>query len=170
MLQKNLKIPTKIVESISWQLIDLLSQPMIEMSIPIFQRHFEWKIENSIELLDDILNVVNGICSGHYIKNISYYFGSVIGPVAREMILIDGQQRLIVIFLTLSALRDIVQDDEFKDKVNSYIFNQDEESKNRLKLKQPYSNCKVFEAILNAEEISEEDKKTNVFKGLLTLK
>lgn len=78
-----------------------------QSEIPIFQRRYEWKEENVLTLLDDIVLVANnnedGAC--HFIGSIMYKSSGLEDGVEKRTI-IDGQQRLTTISILLLALED----------------------------------------------------------------
>ena len=66
--------------------------------IPVYQRNYDWKIENCKQLFDDLIKVVRN-------KRKSHFFGSIVSvhsDEARydEYLVIDGQQRLTTVSAT----------------------------------------------------------------------
>ena len=65
--------------------------------IPVYQRKYSWEIEQVKRLLDDIERA--------YINNKDHFTGSIIcKKINNDLILIDGQQRLITISLILKTI------------------------------------------------------------------
>jgi len=75
--------------------------------VPDYQREYVWKVEDQVEqFLDDIDNEYDR----HVSEQKSYFIGSIIlVKNAGKYDVIDGQQRLTTIVLTLCAFRDLLK-------------------------------------------------------------
>ncbi len=74
--------------------------------IPVYQRRYDWKLENCRQLYDDLKKVVLE-------KRNSHFFGSIVSSVVPngskiEYHIIDGQQRLTTVTLLLLAIRNLI--------------------------------------------------------------
>ena len=74
--------------------------------IPVYQRNYDWKIDNCRQLFDDLVKVVKN-------KRHSHFFGSIVSsyqPNGRytEYLVIDGQQRLTTVSLLLLAMYNLI--------------------------------------------------------------
>ena len=74
--------------------------------IPVYQRKYDWKLENCRQLYDDLKKIVQD-------KRDSHFFGSLVSSVVPngskiEYHIIDGQQRLTTITLLLLAIRNLI--------------------------------------------------------------
>ena len=74
--------------------------------IPVYQRKYDWKLENCRQLYDDLKKIVRD-------KRDSHFFGSIVSSVVPngskiEYHIIDGQQRLTTVTLLLLAIRNLV--------------------------------------------------------------
>ncbi|MGB3346525.1 MAG: DUF262 domain-containing HNH endonuclease family protein [Candidatus Humimicrobiia bacterium] len=99
-----------------------------QFMVPLFQRTYSWKNENIQRLWEDVEDTK----SDH---EITHFFGSIVTmPVpssasgVSKYVIIDGQQRLVTIFIFLAALRnkiiEIRPDYEKKDEINElYLIN-----------------------------------------------
>ena len=77
--------------------------------VPDYQREYVWEAEQVEQLLNDI-NAELGNDSGQAPE---YFIGSVVvcpGTAADVLELIDGQQRMTTLFLTLCAIRDRIKE------------------------------------------------------------
>ena len=74
-------------------------------SVPDYQREYVWQIEQVEQLLTDIYAELNGSDPE---KAPEYFIGSIVGCPGKDGVfdLIDGQQRMTTLFLTLCAIRD----------------------------------------------------------------
>ncbi len=76
--------------------------------VPDYQREYVWGAEEVEQLLTDIYGEISG---SDPVKAPEYFIGSiVVCPSAGGVLeLIDGQQRMTTLFLTLCAIRDYLQ-------------------------------------------------------------
>ena len=81
--------------------------------IPIYQRNYSWEKQHCQRLWDDVLRIgINSESSSHFFGPITYMEPEEpqnLGAV-RQLLLIDGQQRLTTLSLLLSALCRIVEE------------------------------------------------------------
>ena len=93
-------------------ILDFIQKSMgCQFVIPVYQRNYTWKAKEEVEVfLDDTERLL-------YKESSAHFFGIVIYldlPRAfnhHEYQVVDGQQRLTTIFLTLYALKHIAQQD-----------------------------------------------------------
>jgi hypothetical protein len=72
--------------------------------IPFFQREYRWAPDKANNLLDDILNVVDGLTDKHFLGAVIVH-GRRANPTDPKVFeVIDGQQRLTTAFLFMAAL------------------------------------------------------------------
>jgi uncharacterized protein with ParB-like and HNH nuclease domain len=88
--------------------------------VPEYQRSYIWETENVNELLEDL--------SSAYEKNVEgeYFLGSLVLKKTDESKfdeyeLLDGQQRLTTFLLLLAVIRDLLEDQKHKLKINGKI-------------------------------------------------
>ena len=74
--------------------------------IPVYQRNYDWKIENCKQLYDDLKKIMKRGCKSHF-------FGSIVSVhndgEFNEYMVIDGQQRLTTISLLLLAMYNLMK-------------------------------------------------------------
>ena len=85
--------------------------------VPVYQRNYDWKETHCKQLFRDILNVIT-LGHEHFLGTICFKNTS-----SRERSIIDGQQRLTSISLLLKALYDLVDNDEYRDEIATYLYN-----------------------------------------------
>lgn len=78
--------------------------------IPVYQRRYDWKIENCKQLYNDLLRLTKKSEGNHF-------FGSIVSDVVgagstTEYHIIDGQQRLTTVTLLLLAIAKLVEKGE----------------------------------------------------------
>jgi uncharacterized protein with ParB-like and HNH nuclease domain len=101
MAQEN--IPIKV------GLLELLRGSMgTQFVIPAYQRNYTWSAAKEVyQLFEDLYAVLSGERSKHFI-GIMIYLEKQLSPFHSERSVIDGQQRLTTIFLTLYAIKEIL--------------------------------------------------------------
>ena len=82
--------------------------------IPVYQRKYDWKIENCSQLYEDLKKIIRKNRSSHF-------FGSICSQVIPngskiEFHIIDGQQRLTTITLLLLAMSNLVKSGRVKSE------------------------------------------------------
>jgi uncharacterized protein with ParB-like and HNH nuclease domain len=87
--------------------------------VPDYQREYVWKEKQVTQLLEDINEQMGDSSSIHFIGTI--LVSPTIGGKENCFDVIDGQQRLITIFLILCALRALSEDDKRKDHIGKLI-------------------------------------------------
>ena len=109
--------------------------------IPIFQRRYSWEEHHCRQLWDDILRI------GENDEILSHFLGSIVymeprlQPVTavRQLLVIDGQQRLTTLSLLLSALSRAIDEEGSEINIsprrlsNYYLFNAEEDDEFRYK-------------------------------------
>lgn len=162
------------------QIINFLQAPKVQFVIPIYQRNYDWTITECRELLKDIIQVSEENRPSHFIGSIVFIHDGVYSSSneVKELVIIDGQQRLTTINILYVALYRFAKENgigEDADMVyemfltNKYV--QKESSK--LKLKQTDRNADAFKAILygnekSFNEYSNVKENFNFFSGEIT--
>ncbi len=159
--------------------LDFIQKSMgCQFVIPVYQRNYTWKAKEEVEVfLDDTERLLYKESSAHFF-GIVIYLGLPRAFNHHEYQVVDGQQRLTTVFLTLYALKHIAQQDiydsTFPDKlddmylINKYI----EDASMKLKLKPLVSDDNVYVKIVegNLKNISPEEQNTNVYKNYVAIK
>lgn len=93
--------------------------------IPPYQRPYKWGTEQAEQLLDDLLDWM-GDDDTQDVKNADPYFlGSIVlikslhSPDAE---VVDGQQRLTTLTILFSALRETIDDQDFRESLTEYLY------------------------------------------------
>lgn len=127
--------------------------------IPVYQRNYDWKIENCKQLYDDLIKVIRN-------NRKSHFFGSVVSVYepssARniEFLVIDGQQRLTTITLLLLAMYNLIQEGKVSYKtpmLNDMIYEQFlvdkyQEKDKRIKLKPIKNDKNAFDKLFDDQD------------------
>ena len=109
------------------RLIEYMEGATKRFIIPVYQRSYDWKIENCKQLYDDLVRVIRNNRSSHF-------FGSLVSvyqPSGKnvEFLVIDGQQRLTTISLLLLAMHNLM-------------------AKNLIHPESPYLSQQIYETFL----------------------
>jgi uncharacterized protein with ParB-like and HNH nuclease domain len=154
------------MEAKQTQIQIFLQTPKVQFVIPVYQRNYDWTTHQCGELLRDIIAVENENRVSHFIGSIVYlHEGIIITSEVRELVIIDGQQRLTTINILYVALYRYAREKglpEQEEIYKSFLTNQYVQNESsKLKLKQTDTNALAFKAILNGTE-NELDKYSNV--------
>jgi uncharacterized protein with ParB-like and HNH nuclease domain len=134
--------------------------------IPVYQRNYDWKIENCKKLFDDILIALE--------KDKTHFVGSIVQVQkdeergVRPFIIIDGQQRLTTIYLLLKAILDASTRESTKEDLKDSLFNKFRDNpnirddRNKLKLKANTQDNKQLMLLMD-ENINEMNKESTVY-------
>ena len=87
------------------QISNFLQTPNVQFVIPVYQRNYDWTTTECKELLHDIISVETENRGTHFIGSIVFvYEGTYSTNEVRELVIIDGQQRLTTINILFVAL------------------------------------------------------------------
>jgi len=147
--------------------------------IPVYQRNYDWKLDNCKQLFQDIEDIVG--------RNKKHFIGTVCTKLEGrwKTVIIDGQQRITSLMLLFKAIYDECDDPVTKDRIkNQYLQNpypKTEEDKIKLKpikkdidiynklIKYDYDDQK-FDAFTDIEKDSNVFKNYQFFRGALNNK
>ena len=79
-------------------IINFLQAPNVQFVIPVYQRNYDWTNTECKELLNDIISVETENRGTHFIGSIVFvHEGTYSTSEVKELVIIDGQQRLTTI-------------------------------------------------------------------------
>lgn len=141
--------------------------------IPAYQRNYTWTANKEVrQLFDDLKEVLKGNYKQHFI-GIMIYLERSLNPFVRERSIIDGQQRLTTIFLTLYAIYYLMKernmDAEAEQLENTYLINLTNKDI-KYKLKPLVSDDTVYKQIVNGDFKEISNVNSNVYKNFVYLK
>lgn len=123
--------------------------------IPVYQRNYDWKIEQCKQLFDDLIRLFKNGLKRHF-------FGSIVSSMAedtgqQDFLIIDGQQRLTTVSLLLLAMYKlldenvILTDDEtLKTRLlEEYLVDKYAPKETRIKLKPVKNDATAFNALVD---------------------
>ena len=137
---------------------NFLQAQNVQFIIPVYQRNYDWTNNECKELLNDIVAVEKYDRGTHFIGSIVFIHEGIYSTSeVKELVIIDGQQRLTTINIIYVALYRFAKENNMHneaDKVlNMFLINQYvEQESSKLKLKQTDTNSLAFKAIMNSTE------------------
>jgi uncharacterized protein with ParB-like and HNH nuclease domain len=137
---------------------NFLQAPNVQFVIPVYQRNYDWTTNECKELLNDIIAVEVEARGTHFIGSIVFiYEGAYSTSEVKELVIIDGQQRLTTINILYVALYRFAKEHNLMQEAemlyNMFLTNQYvQQESSKLKLKQTDSNSLAFKAIMNQTE------------------
>ena len=140
------------------RLIEYMEGSKRRFIIPVYQRNYDWKIENCKQLYDDLIQVIKNNSKTHF-------FGSIVSvyePSGRntEFLIIDGQQRLTTMSLLFLALYNLLEekiiiseDESLKDQIyEDFLVDKYQPQEKRMKLKPIKNDQKAFSKLFNSKD------------------
>ncbi len=149
---------------------NLLQAPNVQFVIPVYQRNYDWTTNECKELLNDIISVEQEERGTHFIGSIVFiHEGTYSTSEVKELVIIDGQQRLTTINILYVALYRFAKENDKQHEAdmlyNMFLTNQYvQHESSKLKLKQTDNNSLAFKAVMNQTE-NEFDKFSNVIEN-----
>ena len=137
---------------------DFLQKQNVQFIIPVYQRNYDWTTNECNQLLNDIISVEKDNRGTHFIGSIVFIQDGIYSTNnVKELVIIDGQQRLTTINILYIALYRFAKENEMIDDAqmlfNLYIANQYAKEENyKYKLKQTGKNAIAFKALINSTE------------------
>lgn len=125
--------------------------------IPVYQRNYDWRIENCKQLYDDLIAIIRKGRSSHF-------FGSLVSVHNyggfNEYLIIDGQQRLTTISLLMLAMYNLMKQgiitpaqSNLADKIyKTYLIDEWQEEDTRIKLKPVKNDSTAFDHLFKDVE------------------
>ena len=137
--------------------------------IPVYQRNYDWKIENCKQLFDDLVKVIRNGRKSHFFGSIV----SVYNPDGAndEFLVIDGQQRLTTVSLLLLAMYNLLVKGtiipakaSLSERIyETYLVDKWQDDDTRIKLKPVKNDRMAFSKLFDdeAEHIKESNLTIN---------
>ncbi len=154
------------------KLLNLMSNNDVTFFIPPYQRNYEWTEEQCSVFLDDVIKTYDqnqqGKTAEHFFGSITYFQTESPFGQPNKLVLIDGQQRITTTMLFLVALRDILDDGNMKEFVDSKYLKNNNVSGDieyKIKLKQVESDWATYKKIILKENLSDREKNSAVFRN-----
>ena len=151
-------------------LLQLLGNSLgCQFVIPVYQRNYTWAAEREVkQYFDDLQSVLKGDYKNHFM-GIIIYLEKAIDFSSREFSIIDGQQRLTTTFLIIYAIKQLLVNCNYTEKVKQlegqYLTNPYHNDKIKYKLKPLVADDDVYRCIVEDRMDEITDKESNVLKN-----
>ena len=160
------------------QINNFLQAPNVQFVIPVYQRNYDWTNTECKELLNDIISVETEDRGTHFIGSIVFvHEGTYSTSEVKELVIIDGQQRLTTINILYVALYRFAKENgntqDAERLYNMFLTNQYVKNESsRLKLKQTDTNSFAFKAIMlgtdnDSSSFSNVTENYNYFRSII---
>ncbi len=118
--------------------------------IPVYQRNYDWKMENCKQLYDDLVKIIKSDRKSHFFGSLV----SVYNPEGHheEFLVIDGQQRLTTVSLLFLAMYNLMENGtitpetaNLKERIyEEYLVDKWQPEDTRIKLKPVKNDQRAF--------------------------
>ena len=140
--------------------------------VPIFQRNYSWQKSQYEQLWFDILRASKfKEKQNHFIGSIVYIDMGTPAGRPKQLLLIDGQQRLTTISILLCAIKDYVQKFNLETKLinlakikNQFLYNSDEIDEDRYKLLLNVQDKETYIKLIDNTIFTVNKPATNIIK------
>ena len=136
------------------KLVQFLEGSQKRFVIPVYQRNYDWKKENCIQLYNDLVSLIKK-------KKANHFFGSIVSYVQnKDVIIIDGQQRITTVSLIMIAMMNaikkgaLIPEDEllYERLRDTYILDRFRKEERKVRLKPFRNDCDAFDRLIFKEE------------------
>lgn len=143
------------------RLVDMFTGGDTCLVIPVYQRNYDWKVENCARLFDDLVETIREERPSHFFGSIVYKDEGAIG----EATIIDGQQRLTTVNLLFLALHNglgagqvSARDPHLRDRVfKEYLQSEYSASGHKLKLKPVKADAAAYAKLFGDPAFYDDD-------------
>lgn len=131
---------------------DFLQQSGLTYVIPVYQRNYDWQLNQCKQLIRDIETIVN--------TNDSHFIGTVCikSENRHSCVIIDGQQRITTISLIFKAIYDLTTDTHLKDRIRyDYLVDTRRRDGDKLRLQPIKKDAPIYYKLIMTEIFDEKD-------------
>ncbi|MBW8333167.1 MAG: DUF262 domain-containing HNH endonuclease family protein [Prolixibacteraceae bacterium] len=140
--------------------------------IPVYQRNYDWKKDNCVQLFNDLVKTAKYNKSSHFFGSVVY--GSANNGNRNDYLIIDGQQRLTSVMLILAAIVNLIKEGIIKpEKQNlcdyieeTFLMDKYNPGERKMRLKPIKNDCHAFDNIIVGNK-DNYDHKSNVTTNYL---
>lgn len=143
------------------RLVDMFTGGDTSLVIPVYQRNYDWKMDNCARLFDDLVEMIREQRASHFFGSIVYKDEGAIG----ESTVIDGQQRLTTVSLLFLALHHALEggqieteDPHLKGRIfKEYLQSEYAASGHKLKLKPVKADSSAYAKLFGNPQFYDDD-------------
>lgn len=138
--------------------------------IPVYQRKYTWTVNKQLkQLIEDLKSLLNDDSKEHFLGTIIYLENTVNYKTERSIV--DGQQRLVTMFLIAAALKNLA-DNEWRAREISeqYLenYSEPENSKYRQRMYPAVSDEDTYMLLIEEKFDALKESRNNVSKNFFT--
>jgi uncharacterized protein with ParB-like and HNH nuclease domain len=145
----------------------------IQYVVPLFQRTYDWNIENWEKLWDDVIDLYNNETPQPHFLGVTVV-QAIDPPTVNtpRVLLIDGQQRLTTLTILLTVLRNkskLTSKNNLVDEINNLLIDRHEKENKHLKIAPTKQDQTHFKNLIepndqNHETLQSENNLYNAYK------
>ena len=139
--------------------------------IPVYQRKYTWTVKNQLEqLMSDLKGLLDNENKEHFLGTIIYL--KTVVNYKTEKSIVDGQQRLVTMFLIAAALKSLAENEwRAREISEQYLENYSEpvDSKYRQRLYPAVSDEDDYRLIVEGKYDELKQSKSNISKNFFYL-
>jgi uncharacterized protein with ParB-like and HNH nuclease domain len=151
---------------------DFIKQTMgSQFVIPVYQRNYTWNPETeTARYMNDMENLLSHRTEDHFL-GILIYLESDVSAMFKQILIVDGQQRLTTSFLFLLSLKKAAQEKNDENVVGMiddyYLYNRHALDEAKLRLKPTVSDDNVYAKLIYGQykELNKKEKESNVCRN-----
>lgn len=154
-------------------LIELIGVRKRVFSIPVYQRNYDWKLDNCKQLFYDIQRIAES-GKDHFLGTI-VYIPDRSTATCPNFIIIDGQQRITSVMLFIKALHDSIDNEDIRADIEEDYLRNRGVNDYRLKLKPIESDQNVYEKLMMQNDFddnlfSSQEKISSIYRNYSAFK
>ena len=125
----------------------------VRFEIPFFQRGYAWEKKQWNQLFLDLQEqVIDELSSGNTIDQVEHFFGPIVvlekvgdEPALKQFLVIDGQQRIVTVYLLLGIIREFLEAKKHLSvEASEYLVALEDYLANKVDSTDDYIRLKVF--------------------------
>ena len=156
MAEQHTNVDAHATNTMAW-----LASPDTVLAVPVYQRHYRWTVATGGRLLDDIRRIADaGTRQTHFIGSI---LASRSDDGGEELMLIDGQQRVVTLTLLIAALRHAVRESDPGLARELTVILEHPRSRGRTRVRPHRTGLKVLEGLVFDRQVSAADLDSTLY-------
>lgn len=137
-------------------LLRFLEQGSFSFVIPVYQRNYDWSLEQCNQLIHDLEVIIESGLKSYFLGSLVYISEaqSVSLSSVNKILIIDGQQRITTITLLLIAIANKIESEKLKGTIfDKYILNDLADGEEKIKLKPIKDDLTALSAVVKDDDL-----------------
>jgi hypothetical protein len=157
MAERHTNVDAHATKTMAW-----LASANTVLAVPVYQRHYRWTIAAAGRLLDDIRRIADAD------EPQTHFLGSILASRSaeegdEELMLIDGQQRVVTLTLLIAALRHAVRESDPSLARELTRILEHPRSRGRTRVRPHRTGLEVLEGLVLDREVSTADQERTLY-------